>query len=195
MKIIIRINRQINNHLLIIYFNQSSKSFLTVSNSNNNHFFCIVMINVGIRRTTSYGLYAKDISYHILGHFSWGKFELKKQNCQFKLKFCTYNLGHNILELYNVLVQIRLTTSKTKRDTLIGSTFAGLTFADCSNRKILRIFTAFSPLGGPMCPHKEKNSKDFAGIYFRCQDFSKNFAIFVDQILVMFVFQNGTVKG
>ena len=27
-----------------------------------------------------------------------------------------YNFGHNILELYNVLVQIRLTTSKTKRD-------------------------------------------------------------------------------
>ena len=26
-----------------------------------------------------------------------------------------YNLGHNILELYNVLAQIRLTTSKTKR--------------------------------------------------------------------------------
>ena len=28
----------------------------------------------------------------------------------------SYNLGYNILELYNVLVQIRLTTSKTKRD-------------------------------------------------------------------------------
>ena len=27
-----------------------------------------------------------------------------------------YNLGHNILELYNVLAQIRLITSKTKRD-------------------------------------------------------------------------------
>ena len=27
-----------------------------------------------------------------------------------------YNLGHNILELYNVLIQIRLTTSKTKHD-------------------------------------------------------------------------------
>ena len=27
-----------------------------------------------------------------------------------------YNLGHIILELYNVLIQIRLTTSKTKRD-------------------------------------------------------------------------------
>ena len=30
------------------------------------------------------------------------------------LAFC--NLGHNILELYNVLVQTQLTTSKTKRD-------------------------------------------------------------------------------
>ena len=28
----------------------------------------------------------------------------------------TNNLYHNILELYNVLVRIRLTTSKTKRD-------------------------------------------------------------------------------
>ena len=27
-----------------------------------------------------------------------------------------YNLGHTILELYNVLIQIRLTASKTKRD-------------------------------------------------------------------------------
>ena len=27
-----------------------------------------------------------------------------------------YDLGHNILELYNVLVQLRLTTSKTKRN-------------------------------------------------------------------------------
>ena len=27
-----------------------------------------------------------------------------------------YNLCHNISELYNVLVQVRLTTSKTKRD-------------------------------------------------------------------------------
>ena len=26
------------------------------------------------------------------------------------------NLGHNILELYNILIQTRLTTSKTKRD-------------------------------------------------------------------------------
>ena len=27
-----------------------------------------------------------------------------------------YNHGHNILEFYNVLIQTRLTTSKTKRD-------------------------------------------------------------------------------
>ena len=32
-----------------------------------------------------------------------------------KMGSFVYNLGHNILELYNVLVQIRLTTSKTKR--------------------------------------------------------------------------------
>ena len=30
--------------------------------------------------------------------------------------FPTYNLGHNILKLYNVLIQTRITTSKTKRD-------------------------------------------------------------------------------
>ena len=28
----------------------------------------------------------------------------------------SYDLGHNILEVYNFLVQIGLTTSKTKRD-------------------------------------------------------------------------------
>ena len=27
-----------------------------------------------------------------------------------------YSVGHHVLELYNILVQIRLTTSKTKRD-------------------------------------------------------------------------------
>ena len=32
-----------------------------------------------------------------------------------KIKFSD-NLGHNIFELYNVLVQIRLTTSKMERD-------------------------------------------------------------------------------
>ena len=30
--------------------------------------------------------------------------------------FPTYNLGNNILKLYNALIQTRLTTSKTKRD-------------------------------------------------------------------------------
>ena len=34
-----------------------------------------------------------------------------------KLDFMlTYNPGHNILELYNILVEIRFTTSKTKLD-------------------------------------------------------------------------------
>ena len=40
----------------------------------------------------------------------------KNQSFWFKLKFGTYNVGHNILELCNILVQIRLTTSKMKRD-------------------------------------------------------------------------------
>ena len=31
-------------------------------------------------------------------------------------QFGSCNLGHNIFELYNVLIQTRLTTSKTKRD-------------------------------------------------------------------------------
>ena len=39
----------------------------------------------------------------------------ESQNCQFKLKFGTYYLVHIILKLYNVLVGIRLTPSKTKR--------------------------------------------------------------------------------
>ena len=33
-----------------------------------------------------------------------------------KMVTTTYNPGHNILELYNILVQIRFTTSKTKLD-------------------------------------------------------------------------------
>ena len=30
--------------------------------------------------------------------------------------YCTYNPGYNILELHNILVKIRFTTSKTKLD-------------------------------------------------------------------------------
>ena len=33
-----------------------------------------------------------------------------------KISQLSYNLGDNILELYNVLIQTRLTASKTKRD-------------------------------------------------------------------------------
>ena len=46
----------------------------------------------------------------------WANLVKKNQNCRFKLKFGNCNLGHNILELDSVLVQIRLNTSKTKRD-------------------------------------------------------------------------------
>ena len=46
----------------------------------------------------------------------YGKFVSIIQKFLLKLKFGAYNLVHNILEHYNVLVEIRLTTSKTKRD-------------------------------------------------------------------------------
>ena len=38
----------------------------------------------------------------------------KNKNCLFKVKISTYTTGHNILELCNVLVQVRFATSKTK---------------------------------------------------------------------------------
>ena len=47
--------------------------------------------------------------------------EMLKEDSAFQCEYTTvalprnYNLGHDILELYNVLVAIRLTTSKTKR--------------------------------------------------------------------------------
>ena len=42
-------------------------------------------------------------------------FSLEKQTGRFGIS-TNYNLGDNILDLYNVLIQTRLTTSKTKRD-------------------------------------------------------------------------------
>ena len=52
----------------------------------------------------------KDKNVETSGDFSYNI-------CMHKLIFYqTYNLVHNILELYNVLIQTRLTTSKTKRD-------------------------------------------------------------------------------
>ena len=45
-----------------------------------------------------------------------GKFCPKNENCQFKLKFGTYNQEHNILRLFDVLPNSLLTTSETKRD-------------------------------------------------------------------------------
>ena len=41
---------------------------------------------------------------------------LEKKSIKNGVNVCDRNLGHNILELYNVLIQIRLTASKTKRD-------------------------------------------------------------------------------
>ena len=42
--------------------------------------------------------------------------KLTTRSLRSKIIVKVYNLGHNFLELYNVLIQTRLTTSKTKRD-------------------------------------------------------------------------------
>ena len=72
------------------------------------------------------------ISLNIKFHFEltilffWTKFAekayspLKTEKVNMNIEFCifklVYNHGHNILELYNVLIQTRWTTSKTKHD-------------------------------------------------------------------------------
>ena len=38
----------------------------------------------------------------------------RNYNCTMKTGTDTYNHGHNILELYNVLIETQLTTCKTK---------------------------------------------------------------------------------
>ena len=52
--------------------------------------------------------------------FGWSGLLFKspqyEESCILEFEFCSKNLGNNILELYNVLVQIIFTTSKTKRD-------------------------------------------------------------------------------
>ena len=49
---------------------------------------------------------------HIASH----QVDLMGNLCQIYFNKTVYNLSHNILELYNVLIQTRLTTSKTERD-------------------------------------------------------------------------------
>ena len=46
----------------------------------------------------------------------WSNYVQKNQCSQFQVKCGTYDPGHIILELYNILVKIRFTTSKTKHD-------------------------------------------------------------------------------
>ena len=45
-----------------------------------------------------------------------GKFGTKNQNWQFKLKFGTYNHGHNVLGLFGVLSNVPFTKSEMKCD-------------------------------------------------------------------------------
>ena len=59
-----------------------------------------------------------------------------------------YNIGHNVLELYNVLVQIRFTTSKTKRDIQYSKLGIRVTLRVAAER----VFAT----GGALVPTQEK---------------------------------------
>ena len=76
-----------------------------------------------LRETASTGLHLQSLLREaVVRRYFVKKVFLKiSQNSQkntcarifFLITFQAYNLGHNFLEIYNVLVQIRLTTSKT----------------------------------------------------------------------------------
>ena len=73
-----------------------------------------------------------------------------------------YNLGHNISELYNVLIHIRLTTSKMERDILY-SKLGELPHELPNNLRVnfgSSYPTAFSPMGG-LNAHTRKKKKKF----------------------------------
>ena len=59
----------------------------------------------------------------------------------------SYNLGHNILELYNILVQVRFTTSKTKLD---------IWYSKLSIRVASRVAEQRPLGGGAFVPTQEK---------------------------------------
>ena len=59
----------------------------------------------------------------------------------------SYNLGHNILELYNILVQVRFTTSKTKLD---------IWYSKLSIRVASRVAEQRPLGGGGLCAHTRK---------------------------------------
>ena len=78
----------------------------------------------------------------------------KKSKCKFKLKFGIYNLGHNILEFYNVLIQIRLTKSNTKRDIQYFKVSIGVASRVAEQSQEIRKHSANLKLGGDItyCP-------------------------------------------
>ena len=52
----------------------------------------------------------------LTGNTFFGKFDLKIQSCQFKVKFDNYNQFHNILRLSDVIPNFPFTTSETMGD-------------------------------------------------------------------------------
>ena len=63
-------------------------------------------------------LHGSVMNYLLITNYGNCELSINNQNHKEtrKISQLSYNLGDNILELYNVLIQTRLTTSKMKRD-------------------------------------------------------------------------------
>ena len=86
-----------------------------VTKRKNQH--CQFKLKFGTYTNSNMQISMVILTFSVFGGITpFGQTWPKKSKCKFKLKFGIYNLGHNILEFYNVLIQIRLTKSNTKRD-------------------------------------------------------------------------------
>ena len=68
------------------------------------------------QNSVSHFLHLKKEVNEVVYFWNADKHQSLRQVDALNLGLCDLNLGYNILELYNVSVQIRLTTSKTNRD-------------------------------------------------------------------------------
>ena len=75
-----------------------------------------------------------------------------------------YNLGHNILELYNVLVKIQLTTSKMKPD--IQYCKSGIRVALGVGERLMLCFMETNLIHAPYAPRRHHAGTDIQKLIF-----------------------------
>ena len=81
--------------------------------SKNHHWILHIRISLGPKFQFQKFQFPETFSQKGYYLSQTNKVNITIEFCIFELN---YNLGHNILELYNILVQVLLTASKTKRD-------------------------------------------------------------------------------